>query len=162
NDLETFFAQSLADLLPSDKLEIVADNLGTVAPGGTTTEKFLGAANDLNMTIALSLSGHAVTGSFLPFQLKAPDGMLIDLAPHTTFNGQTSLTSLKFPLSQGGASVAQKGEWQLVIRNDLPAGPPLKYHLIVMADNPTIATNFIIDTTDAGTGETTPLRVKLT
>src|SRR6266436_1365233 len=44
--LETYFAQSLAAIFPTDKLEIVADTTGTIARGTTAVEKFLVSPDD--------------------------------------------------------------------------------------------------------------------
>src|SRR5262249_49386653 len=73
-DLETFFVQSLATILPTDKLEVVADTQGTVIQGATKEERFLGSANDGRTTIILSWNGSSDRDRFLPFELWAPNG----------------------------------------------------------------------------------------
>jgi hypothetical protein len=161
-DLETFFAQSLAAALPSDKLEIVVDTVGTVAGGQTAMEKFLVPANDLKMTIALSLFAGSGNQFNLPFRLKAPDGTLIDLTGRVTFNGNSSFITLTFPLVQNALPVRQQGEWHLELDAGPLTVPATRYHLIVMADNPAIASDFTIDAADVGTGEPVSIRVKLT
>ena len=160
-DLETFFAQSLTTIVTSDKLEMVADTVGTVSRGNTLIEKFLGASNDVRMTIVLSWSGGTDNDRILPFQLKAPDGTNIDLPHRTTFGRNVSFTTLPFPLFQSGSEVGQKGEWQVVINGNLIHSPSVRYHLLVMADNPTLASEFSINAQDIGTEEHIPIQVKL-
>jgi hypothetical protein len=160
--LETYFAQSLTAILPTDKLEIVADTTGTVARGSNTLEKFLGSPNDGSMTIALSWSAEGDTDRILPFQLKAPDGTVIDLTQRTSIARHASFTTLPFPLFQNGTEVGHKGEWQLELNGNAVHSPSLNYHLVVMADNPTIVSDFSVNAQNVGTGEQIPIRVKLT
>src|SRR5882672_6001393 len=98
----------------------------------------------------------------LSFQLKAPDGTIIDLANLTTFVRNASFTTIPFPLYQGGIQVGQKGEWQILINGEALHSPSVNYHLLVMADDPTLASEFTVDAHDVGTGEPIPIRVKLT
>jgi hypothetical protein len=161
-DLETFFVQSLTTIVTSDKLEIVADTIGTVPPGRATIEKFIGASNDVRMTIALSWSPGPGHDRILTFQLKAPDGTLIDLTNRTTVGHNMSVTTILFPLFEGNREIARAGEWQIVISGESIQSDPCKYHLIVMADNPTVVSDFIVNVKDVGVGEPIPIQVKLT
>lgn len=160
-DLETFFAQSLARILPSDKLEIVTDRLGTVSRGGTAVEKFLGNANDVSTTIVLSLLGGTEGDRILPFQLQAPDGTIVDLSTKVTIAGHSSFTTLSFPVYQSELQVNHKGQWQLTIGGRDLHSSSVNYHLLVMSDNPTIVSDFQADARDLGTGDPIPIRVKL-
>ena len=170
--LETYFAQSLAAILPTDKLEIAVDTTGTIVRGKTSVEKFLGSANDVKMTIALSLSGTtdsnlefthgAVNQPAFPVHLKAPDGINVDLANRISFGRNIVFITIPFPFFQSGTEVGHGGEWQLSINGDVLRDPSMNYHLIVMEDNPTLVSDFSIDAQDVGTGEPIPIRVKLT
>jgi opacity protein-like surface antigen len=160
--LETYFAQSLAAILPTDKLEIVADTTGTLVRGSNAVEKFLGSANDVKMTIILSWSGGSDGERILPFQVKAPGGTVIDLTNRTTFAHNVSFTTLSFPLFQSASELGHKGEWQVTINAATVHSPSVNYHLLVMADNPTLVSDFSLVAQDVGTGEPIPVRVKLT
>ena len=161
-DLQTFFAQFLAAILPTDKLEIVADTTGVVTRGQSSLEKYFGAPNDLKTTIVLSWFGGSEADRILPFRLTAPDGTIVDLTSLTTVANGTSSATLPFPLFQSGRQIVQNGEWQLVIDGAKLHSPSINYHLLVLSDNPTVSSDFAIDASDVGTGESIPLRVKLT
>jgi hypothetical protein len=160
-DLETYFAQSLTTIVTSDKLEMVADTIGTVSRGSISIEKFLGAANDVGLTMVLSWSGGSDNDRTLPLQVIAPDGTAIDLTPHTTAGRGVSFTNILFPLFQSGAKIVQTGEWHVAINGHLIHSPSVRYHLLVMADNPTLASEFTINAQDIGTKEHIPIQVKL-
>jgi len=161
-DLETFFAQTLTTFVTSDKLEMLSDTIGTVVRGSTAVEKFLAAANDVQTNLTLSWSCTNNEDRRLPFQLQAPDGTSIDLANRTTFGRNVSFTTIVFPLFQANRQVAQQGEWKLTIEGATLRSPSCKYHLLVMADNPTIVSDFTSHVGDVGTGEQIPVQVKLT
>jgi hypothetical protein len=159
--IETYFAQSLSAILPTDKLELAGDAIGTVLTGNNKIERFLVSANDVRMTFALSWSD-GTDNDRLPIRLKAPDGTIIDLTNRTSFGHNASFTTISFPLRQGGMEVTQKGEWELTIDGSALHGPSSDYHLIVMEDNPTIESDFTINAGEVGTGEPIPIQVKLT
>ena len=160
-DLETYFSQSLTTIVTSDKLEMVADTIGTVSQGSSAIEKFMAASNDVRMTIVLSWSGNKGDDRNLTFQLKAPDGTIVDVTPLTSFGHNVSFTTVPFPLYQAGAQVGQGGEWQTAIDGTSLQSPSTRYHLLVMGDNPTLASEFAIKAQDIGTGEPIPLQVNL-
>lgn len=166
NDLTTFFTQTLANVLVGDKLEHVRDVTGQVAAGIDTTEKFLANAKDVALNVSLSwdAKGEIIqidAERSLPFRLKAPDGTLIDPRPHTQFRRGMSFTTIHFPLRQNGAVIYPKGEWEVQLLGTL-LRQPVSYHLIVMLDNPNIASDYRIDIKDGGIGEPIPVRVRLT
>src|SRR5262249_47405337 len=61
-----------------------------------------------------------------------------------------------------GTEVPQQGEWKIVFRGDQLHAQSLNYHLIVISDNATVASEFTIGGGDLGTGERIPITVKLT
>jgi hypothetical protein len=160
--IETFFEQTLSAILPTDRLELVVDNIGTVLRGNSVTEKFLGSASDVKMSLYLSWSGGTDNDRILPISLKAPDGTPVDLANRTSFGHSASFTTISFPLIQNGSEVMQKGEWALTISGAALHDPSTAYHLIVMEDNPTIVSEFTMKARNVGTGEPIPIQVKLT
>jgi len=160
--LQSFFMQSLAAIMPTDKLELVVDNTGVVTRPSSAVEKFLVASDDVKMTLVLSWFDGSEGDRILPFRLTAPDGTVIDLANRTRVARNTSFTTLPLPVVQGGVQIAHKGEWQLeIIGSDLHS-PALNYHFMVLSDNAAIASDFSISAQDVGTGEPIPIQVKLT
>jgi hypothetical protein len=163
DDLETYFNQVLATILYGDKFEFATNTRGTISRGVIVTEKFLANANDVSLSIQLSWSSVQRTGEEddrLPFRLKAPDGTLIDVSHRTQLGQNMSYTTVHFPLRQNGVLIHPKGEWHIELGG--PIRSELDYHLTVMLDNPTIASEFKLEAQDIGTGEAVPIRVKLT
>jgi hypothetical protein len=162
-DLETYFMQLLGDLLVGDKLELTRDLTGQIVQGTNLTEKFLANKGDVALNILLSWSGEQTTAkTFLPFRLRAPDGQLVDLSNRTEFGNNMNFTTVRFPLVQNGDVIKPAGEWQIELVGEEISAPALDYHLVVMLDNPTIASEFSLESEDVGTGEAIPIRVKLT
>jgi hypothetical protein len=142
-------------------MEVVSDTTGTVARGATTIEKYLGNSNDVKTTIALSWSGVIFEGGedSLILRLRSPDGSLVDLTGRTTFTTNHSFTSIAFPLFRGGLPVGQKGIWKIELDGSKLFSQQVTYHLLVMSDNPTIATQLLLEAQNVGTGEPVPIRV---
>ena len=161
-DLQTFFAQALAQMLPTDKLELVADDTGKLVRGSTAVDKFIVSANDVKTTIVLSWFGSSENDRRLPFQVKAPDGTVIDVSKRSRFARNTVFIDISFPLFQGGTEIEERGEWQLLINGAELNTQSVSYHVLVLSDNPTIVSQFSTDAPDAGTGEPIPIQVKLT
>ncbi len=168
-DLATFFAQALADAVQGDKLETVRDEIGTVSKTVPVTQKFLANQNDLSLGILLTWTppstgaGERRQLTRLPLTLTAPDGTVVDLSGRRTFAPGTSFTMVRFPLVQAKKRIDPKGEWTI----GLNLGPDsivsqLDYHMIVLLDNPTLASEYRIAAQDIGTGEPVPLQVRLT
>lgn len=159
-DLDTYFGQALTDVLIGDKLEIVKDVIGSVKAGDTASEKFLGNQRDVATSILVSWDrGRELRPQF---KLTAPNGTVIDLTGKVRFSATRAVIDLRFPLRQGGAPVDPKGQWQLdiTVASDLAAQvAALNYHLLVISDNETIATDSQLSIQDAGTGEPIPIRV---
>ncbi len=130
-DLETFFAQSLSIILPTDKMELVSDTTGTVARGATAIEKYLGNASDAKTMIALSWSGVIFEGGedSLVLRLRSPDGSLVDLTGRTTFASNHSFTVIPLPLFRRGLPVGQKGIWQIELDGSKLFSQQVTYHL---------------------------------
>src|SRR5262249_36166314 len=150
-DLETFFTQVFLDVLKGDKLELVRDLTGKISRGARVRQKFLANTNDIALSLLLSWSiakrspGTAGERDFLPFRLIAPTGVQVDLTHRTKFGRNTSFTTVHFPLTQNGAAVPVKGEWTVELLARDTSSQELDYHLIVMLDNPTIATDYRIE-----------------
>jgi hypothetical protein len=162
SDLDTYFGQALTDVLVGDKLEIVKDVVGSVQPGSTASEKFAGNQLDVATSILLSWD----VGRQLRPQLKltAPHGEVIDLTGRTRFGATRAIIDLRFPFRQSGTPIDPKGQWQLDIRDPVDgagAVAALNYHLMVIGDNQTIATDYQLAIQDPGTGEPIPMRVTL-
>jgi hypothetical protein len=159
-DLDSYFADALTYVLGGDKLEIVKDINGSVTAPGTDSQKFLGNARDTAMSILLSWD----QGRELRPKLKliAPDGTAVDLNDGKAVIGTTrAYIDLRFPLHQGGTTISPKGQWELDITPPvvMEGGGTLNYHLMVISDNETIASESTIDIRDAGTGEPIPIKV---
>jgi hypothetical protein len=160
-DLDSYFAQALTDVLIGDKLEIVKDINGSVASGATDAQKFLGNSLDTAMSILVSWDGGR---QFKPqLKLIAPNGTAIDLNGNTQFGFTRAIIDLSFPLHQGGATISPKGQWELDITSPssltAAGGGTLNYHLMVISDNETIATDSTLNIQDPGTGEPIPINV---
>lgn len=164
-DLESFFAQITGDAIQGDKVEVVTDITGSVSQGRIRTETFLGNTNDIAHTIILSWSNPNQPDfqDFLPFQLRAPNGTTIDLSHRLTKGRNMSAATVRFPLRQSGMVINLKGSWKVELRGDEIKSLKLNYHLMVMSDNKTIASEFYIDRqATLLTGEPIPIHVKLT
>lgn len=163
DNLTTFFTQSLTNLLVGDKLELVRDVNGTI-PAAGSSEKFFANANDVSLSILLSWSQRE--RQFIPFQLKAPDGTIVDPMPFTRIKRRMSFTTIPLPRTFRGATARWKGEWEIQFLStpvNSAVGPTaVDYHLIVMLDNENIASDYQVTIGDPGTGEPIPVRVKLT
>jgi hypothetical protein len=162
-DLETYFTQSLNDVLVGDKLEIVKDVSADVPTSGTDSQTFLGNARDTSMSILFSWAN---TGRLRPqLKLTAPDGTVVDISGKTTARQDKVLIHLNFPLKQGATTINPKGLWRLnmtfssVLAVDVASTTQPTYHLLVVNDNETIATDSTIDVQDAGVGDPIPLKV---
>ena len=189
-DVETFFTQVLTDTVLGDKVELVRDETGSVSrpivaevkriaaeskPVATisnttqVTQKFLANKNDLSLGILLTWTPNSVPDpdgarrTALLLTLTAPDGTVVNLTGRTTFAPGTSFTMVRFPLVQAKKVIDPTGEWTigLDIGPDSPASQ-LNYHMIVLLDNPTLASEYRIAAQDIGTGEPVPLQVTLT
>jgi opacity protein-like surface antigen len=162
DQFDTFFGQVGSDAFFGDKLEVVTDVSGTVGFTTPKTERFLGNTRDTALNIFLSWSSKQGLERGLQLRLTAPDGTVIDVAPYQVRRGDLRFTALNFPLRQGNAFVDPKGEWKVDVVHLEPGQADASYHLLVIADNETLASEYQAETTDAGTGEPIPLRVKLT
>ncbi|HZY84013.1 MAG TPA: vWA domain-containing protein [Gemmataceae bacterium] len=173
-DLTSYFTSSLADVLVGDKWETVRDVTGSLDRNATAQQKFLANSGDVGMNIVLTWAAvvppSAPGGEPAPtdprvtpplFKLTAPDGTVIDTRSSTQYGRNLSVTTLSLPQSQGKKLVPTKGEWTIDVPWPDTGVPKLNYHLIVMLDNPTLATDFILDAKDVGTGEAVPVRAKL-
>jgi von Willebrand factor type A domain. len=158
DDMSSFFAQVLATMFPGDKLEIARDVSGQLPPGSRATERFLAGPRDAAMAVSLTWQGPMRR---LGFRLIAPDGTPVDISKRLAFSDHlTTLGKLRLPVEQDGKRIPTKGEWQVLI--DSTFGTPGSYHLLVLLDNETIASEFQIAAQDIGTSEPVPIRVKLT
>jgi Mg-chelatase subunit ChlD len=160
-DLETFFAQALADVLVGDKLEMVADLTGTIQQGQVRSHAFRANPQDVALSVSLSWSGKR-EGDRVVFQLQAPDGTVVDLGTRLRFGRNLAFVTLRFPLRQGGAVIAPAGQWQVRVLAPNLTTPQVSYHLMVLLDNETLASEFSASVSDPGTGDPIPVRVKLT
>jgi hypothetical protein len=97
----------------------------------------------------------------MPFRLIAPDGTAVDITHRIRTGRNTSFTTVHFPLVQGGKKVLGKGVWTIELQGAQIHSPELDYHLMVMLDNPTIATDFRIEAKNVSTGQPFPIRVNL-
>lgn len=156
-DLETFFAQAMAGILIGDKLEVVSDVTGQLGAGATQETPFLANEEDVSLSFLLSWAGAELPR--LPFRLEAPDGTVIDTADRTRWEGRTSFTSVHLPQRKGFAAIRSTGTWKIQVGG--PGVPALAYHLVVLLDNTTLASQFSAPVADPGTGEPIPVRVKL-
>jgi hypothetical protein len=161
SDLQSFFAYSLSAILPTDKLEVVVDTIGSVSRERSTVERFQAANNDGSLTIIVSLVGSEERERTLPFRLRAPDGTVVDTSKNTRIGDRTSFTMLTFPLYQGGHQINQSGEWQILFDGRNLHSKSVNYHLMVLSDNPTIVSELAVDAADVGTAEPIPIRLKL-
>ena len=158
-DLETFFMQVFSDTLIGDKLELVKDVTGKLGPGTDLKQKFSANANDVALSILLSWS----PDQELPaFRLIAPDGTLIDLSQVTKQGRNMRFTTIHFPLLNKGGAIRPEGEWTIELSGKSVPAPGLDYHLIVMLDNSTIASEFSATIGNGGTGDPIHLQVKMT
>lgn len=160
-DFDTFFVQAVSDALIGDKLEIVKDTGGSVAPGTPRVEHFPGNSKDTAQSVLLSWSGPKTSDGRLRMRLFAPDGTEVETDGFTRTAASMLLTTLHFPLRQGAAVIDPRGDWRVEIENPSgPNQPALDYHLVVIADNETIASEARLDVSDPGTGE--PIAVRVT
>jgi hypothetical protein len=156
-DLQTYFTQLVATMLQGDKYEISKDVQGHLKTAPEVT--FLGNGLDLSTTILIH---HHPRLQTLRFRLYAPDGTEVNVDGRTRqFNGG-SVTEIAYPLFVGKKKISPQGSWKIVFAPELLATAdfPDDYHVIVMVDNPKIATTFQPLTSDAGTGD--PLSVRAT
>ena len=159
-ELDTYFGQALTDVLVGDKLEIVKDVVGSVTAGSTSSEKFLG--NQLDVATSILVSWDRGRQLRPQFKLTAPNGTVIDLTGKIRLSATRAMIDLRFPLRQGGSPVAPKGQWQLDITAPFEATgavAALNYHLMVISDNETLASDYQLPIQDAGTGEPVPITV---
>lgn len=162
SDFNTFFTQVLTDALIGDKLEIVRNATGSIAPGGTRSETFPVNTRDTALSLLLSWSGPRTSESSLALQLTAPNGTVVDVAPFTRVGPRSRFVTLHLPLRVGGTLVPPQGDWKLDLSHRSPAIAAVDYQLLVVTDNETLASEHAIGTSDPGTGEPIPLRVTLT
>jgi von Willebrand factor type A domain len=182
-DMLTGFTQSLVSILSgADKLEVVRDTGGSIKRQTKVTEEFLGNTDDTALNIVLTWSPPGITIPIrdpdstsssrllpvsLPFTLRAPDGTVVDITSRTRTAPGVSVTTIRFPLPKGKTDkVVQKGKWTIELNANDPIMAKfeiakLDYQLIVMLDNPTLASEYRVAAEDVGTGEPVPLRVKL-
>ncbi len=163
--LETFFAQIYGDVVVGDKVEMAYDTVGAIVRGTNLEAGFLANPNDLMAHIVVSWTPIPYdTGQyFLPFRLTAPDGTDINLTGNTRFGKNISYTTLHFPLRQDGNVIDQAGRWKIELLGVEMNARRLVYHIMVMLDNSTIASEFdIVGGGDIGTGEPIPVQVALT
>jgi hypothetical protein len=164
-DFMTFFVQALNDGLVGDKLEISQIASATLSPTDTRTETFLANSRDVAFSIVLSWSGASQYGTIrtpLRFKLTAPDGTVVDTADDTRLAQEMSVTTLRFPLHRGGATIDPKGLWKIDFTGGGPNAQPLTYNLVVVNDNATIASDARVTVQDPQTGDPIPIRVALT
>jgi von Willebrand factor type A domain len=167
-DLETHFLQLLTNFLVGDKVELVRDLTGKISRGANIPQKFLANASDTTLSLLLSWSATKQTPGieggrdFLPFRLIAPNGTQVDLTHRTKLGRNASFTTVHFPLNQNGAAVPSKGEWTVELVGGQIRSQELNYHLVVLLDNPALASDYRIEANDIGTGEAIPLHVQIT
>jgi hypothetical protein len=164
SDLETFFLQSLSDILVGDKLEMVKDLTGRFTQGVDLKEKFRANTGDVTLSILLSWSAPDQNSEqhLLPFRLIAPDGTAVDLTHRARTGRNMSFTTVHFPLRDKNRVIDPKGSWTIELLGSQIRAPRLDYHLAVMLDNEALASDFSLRSRDVGTGEEIPLRVRLT
>lgn len=158
-DMKSFFAEFFTTAFSGDKLEIARDVVDTVPRLGSSTEPFFASAHDVAMSIVLSWSGTKIRR--LPFSLKAPNGALIDLTKFLRSSQNLRVATLPLPLVQNGVRIDPKGQWEVTVIDSLGQSDA-GYHLMVLLDNMTIASEFRSAGHDLGTGEPIPIQVKLT
>jgi hypothetical protein len=160
-DLTSYFTQSMNDVLVGDKLETVRDVTGTVTRGTNVQQKFLGNQGDVSLSILLTWTAPDNVRAPFHFKLTAPDGTPIDLTGRTRAARNMSVTTVHFPQAKGKTLISPKGEWTIELLGTGFEAAKINYHLIVILDNPTLASDFRIDAQDVGTGEAVPIRVRL-
>ncbi len=162
-EFNTFFTQTLIYGVVGDKLEISQDVSSSLNPTDSKTETFLANSQDVAVSILLSWDGGQREGPrLLPFRLTAPDGTVIDTSTMTQVANRMSLTTLRFPLRQGGMTINPRGLWKIDLSGGGPNGQAVTYQIIVINDNATFASDPHTPVQDPGTGEPIPVRVTLT
>jgi hypothetical protein len=151
-DLQTYFLQRLATMLQGDKYEISRDIVSTVT--ATPSVTFLGNRLDRSFEVILS---HAAQAERASYKLIAPDGTVVPLQPRFFAGG--SVANIDLPVVIGKKRLPTQGQWKIVFAPRTFGNAP-DYHLMVVNDNPTIATTFTTLGTDLGTGD--PLQVQAT
>jgi hypothetical protein len=162
-DANMFFTQALNSALVGDKLEIVREIRGAVAPGATQTELFRGNKGDLASTILIAWSKLPRGSERNPdFRLIAPDGTVVDTRALTRSRPGSSVTTLRFPLRQDNKFIDPQGQWKIELQGLSGSEVTPDYQIIVVTDNQSLASDARAVITDPGTGEPIPLEVKLT
>jgi hypothetical protein len=163
-----FFTQVLNDALVGDKLEIVREIRGTLTSGTTKTETFLANAGDVALSVLVSWPNLGGRHEINPrVRLFAPDGTEVDTRGSVTRSRfRSSVTTLHFPLRQQNKAIDPKGQWkiELVGYDAMPSqqAESFDYQVIVVADNPKLASSARAAVTDPGTGDAIPIEVRLT
>jgi hypothetical protein len=167
-DANMFFTQVLNDALVGDKLEIVREIRGTLTSGTTKTESFLANAGDVALSVLVSWPNLGGRHEINPqVRLFAPDGTEVDTRGSVTRSRfRSSVTTLHFPLRQQNKTIDPKGQWKIeLVGFDATPGQQAEsfdYQVIVVADNPKLASSARAAVADPGTGDAIPIEVRLT
>jgi hypothetical protein len=159
----TAFTQVLNNAMVGDKLEIVRDIRGTLAPLATQSETFLGNKGDVALSLMISWFNlpRSTEGLTPKVQLIAPDGTVVDTTAATILRPGSSVTTLHFPLRQGTKTIDPEGQWKIEATG-LNTEVGTNYQILVVADNNKLASEARAPVADPGTGEPIALEVKLT
>lgn len=170
NDANIFFTQALNNALIGDKLEIVREITGTLAPETVKTETFRANKGEVSLSLLMSWAnlpkGDTYNDYNPAFRLFAPDGSEVDVRAMTVKHAGSSVTTLHFPLYQKFKFIDPNGQWKIELHGlkNNAEGAPLSaadYQIIVVSDNRNLASSARATTLDPGTGDAIPIEVHL-
>ncbi len=164
SSLMSGFANALETLLVGDKLESVLDVSDKIAAKTKIHHKFPANRDDVALSVLLSWSGPTNSlsiSNLMALRLFAPDGTEVDLTHRLKSDAGMCFATVQFPVFQNGTKISNQGEWTIELNTLEGRFESLDYHLIVMIDNPTIASDFRFMATDIGTGENIPVQASL-
>lgn len=157
SEFQTYFVQTLADELFGDKVEMVLDQTSRLGSG--ETEAFSFPATSDEVALSLFLTWQLPEGPASEFRqvpvLIAPDGTRVDVRRFLRFAPGSVSAKVPLPVLDRSGFLDSAGEWQVVLRGELPE---IENHLMVLLDNTTIATEYAFDAPEYLTGQ--PIRIE--
>lgn len=160
NDLDLIYFVDLCNCLAGGSPAIVHHNTGIFYPEGCeAVENFY--LNRSIRKITVMLSWKESQGANLIFWLKNPDGIVLNLHDEMKIFENHCLATIYLPKQQDGEELAYIGQWQMIIRGEIP-GSHADYHAFVIGDDHEIKYQIGYPRRLYEVGDFLPIRIDLT